>query len=167
MPKFEAGSFHQVPDNVHKIFQSVYELAIFNYLLQCSDSSCKSFPSYSTLSQGLMSRYQAILTVKQLVKRGYVSIEKREFKSNIFVINIEKVINDVNQAMSLTGQVTRPGNQQRLPLLVNVLDPNQTYSNHIKRIIQMRNNGNKKHQEYEKKDPDRFIKGKFGHMVKR
>ena len=57
--RYPAGKFFLVPNGIHRAVHSPYDLIVLLYLLQCSEPKGKSFPSYKTLSPGLMSRYRA------------------------------------------------------------------------------------------------------------
>lgn len=102
------GNYTKIPNDIHKIVKSVYELSILIYLLRCCDSHNKCFPSYDKITQGLMTRRHCMNLCKELTKRGYIRIKERKFKSNIFTINIERIVNDIHQCTTVTSEPKSP-----------------------------------------------------------
>lgn len=135
MNLYEAGKFYQLPKNIHKVLKNPFEFAVLTYLLQCADDNGSSFPSYKTLAQGMMSRYQAILSVKQLETAGFITIKKTPYHSNHFTVDISKLVNCIEQSTVLTSQPRRPPQSTVLTTLVNQVDPN---NNHLTKTIEQK-----------------------------
>jgi hypothetical protein len=130
------GHYFQVPNDIHRSIKSVYELCALMYLIRCSNGSGESFPSYQTISQGIMSRRQAIRAVKSLVHLGIVSILPTPFHANTFTLNMEKLLKlirsgdqqtPVTDCRHVSGDTqSSDGDHQSSPL-VTPSHPNKTH----------------------------------------
>lgn len=78
-----------------------------------------------------------------------ITIEKESYKSNIFVVNYDKLVNLIDQSCNNWSTTLTP--------MVNHVDPN----NNHRTIYSKKNNKYKNPKD----DPERFFKGKYGHMV--
>ena len=101
MFKLEAGTFYQVPKGLHKIVKRSSDLCVLTYLLKCKNGSNSCYPSYQTISQGLISRREAMRAVKRLKGIGIISVTKTPFKVNTFTINIELINKLTGDTLSL------------------------------------------------------------------
>ncbi len=125
--RYPAGKFFQIPNGVHRVVKSPYDLSVLLFLMQCADSNGKCFPSYATIAQGIMSRYQAMKSVKNLQVTGILSIKQTPYKPNTFVVNFDKLVNLIDQSTVLTSQPRRPHQSTTLTPPVNQVDPNHTH----------------------------------------
>jgi len=102
-------NYFKVPNGIFKIVKNTYNLSVLLYLLRCANGNGTAFPSYKNLAQGLMSRYKCMQVCKELQDSGYISIKNRFNTkrncddSNIFIINMEKILSDIEQANSGQG----------------------------------------------------------------
>lgn len=101
-------NYFKVPNGLHLILDNVYEYVAMSYLLRCRNEYNIAFPSYNAIAQGLMSRLQAIRSCKTLIEKGYIKIRKRKYKSNIFTIDLGKIVSDINQLRIETSNCEIP-----------------------------------------------------------
>lgn len=113
--------FTKVPDQIFKHGFKPFQIAVLVCLLQHGKAK-DSFPSYRTISaECRMSRYQAIRTVKSL--ESYITIVSRPYQVNTFHVELSRLVNDVDQSMTLTSQRGRLPQSMTLTTLVNDVDP--------------------------------------------
>jgi hypothetical protein len=124
--RYPAGNFFQVPNGIHRAVNSPYDLSVLIFLMQCADRNGKCFPSYATISQGIMSRYQAIKSVKNLHDKGIVNIERIPYKTNTFIVDFHKLVNLIDQSTTLTSQSHRLHRSTTLTTPINQVDSNNT-----------------------------------------
>lgn len=129
MAKYRNGRFFQLPKGIHRIVDDPYQLAILTFLLQCEKDG-QAFPSYQTMTQGLMSRWQAIESIKKLKDKGFLVKESNNFRSNIYHLNIPKLVSEAYQYATQTSKPHLPTSKPHLPPLVS-----HTYPNNNKRTI--------------------------------
>ena len=115
------GEFHIVPDNLQYVIKDIFEIVVFKYLLQFNNRKDNSaFPSYESMTQGVMSRPKAIDAVKGLITKGYISKENRYQTSNIYTIHFDKLVNDIHQSTEFTSKRGLLGrdrkHKQKLPI---------------------------------------------------
>jgi hypothetical protein len=134
--KLEAGTFYQLPKYLHRIVKSPYAFCVLTYLLQCKNGSNACFPSYQTITQGLMSRRQAIKSINELKKAGIISITKQPYKANAFTINVDLLIELTSEYSSLVNTLHQPTSEHSSPPseygslpLVNTVHPNKKQLN--------------------------------------
>jgi hypothetical protein len=140
-PHWEDGKFYCVPRGLEFVLGNLFEFVVLSRLLdRADDHTGKSFPSYRDLSMGMMSRYQAILVIKSLKSRGIISIQHNSYKANTYTLHYDvlkkliktsqphRLVNDIDQSTTLTGQPRRSISQPTRLQLVNGVDPND---NHI------------------------------------
>ena len=136
MAKLEAGSFYQLPKHLHRVVKSPFALCVLAYLLQCRNGDNSCYPSYQTITQGLMSRRQAIKSVNELAEAGFISITKTPYKANTFTVNVEFIMQLTSEYSSLVNTVHQPTSEHSSPPseysslpLVNVVHPNNNQLN--------------------------------------
>ena len=152
--QFRPGEFYQVPKGLHRIVKYPTDLCVLTYLLQCRNGNNACFPSYQTISQGLISRRQSMISIRRLKGAGFISITGAPYKTNTLTINIELITKLTSEMNSLP--------------LVKPLHPNNTKLNNTKEQEDIDNVLiKKKRQGRPAEDPDKYIQGKYGHMVQR
>lgn len=124
--RYPAGKFFQVPNGIHKVVSSPYDLAALLFLMQCADGNGTSFPSYATIAQGIMSRCQAMISVSRLNKSGIISIQERPNASNVFTVNFDRLVNLIDQSTVSTSRPRRALQSTKTTIPVNQVDPNHT-----------------------------------------
>jgi hypothetical protein len=167
-PQFRPGEFYQIPNGLHQIVEFPTDLCVLTYLLQCRNGSNTCFPSYQKICQGLFSRRQAIRSVKRLKKADIISTVGTPFKANTFAINMELIIKLTSEANSLVKPI-HPTSEITSPPLVKSFHPNHTQLNHTHKPQEDIDNHllKKKQRGSPAEDPDKYTKGKYGHMVGR
>ena len=126
------GDYFQIPNAIFNRCQNPYEIAVLSYLLRCRNSNTNNcFPSYKTIADNChISRYQAILTIKNLKQLKLITVEAIPFKANNYTLTLTSqphtLVNHIDQSTTYTSQPHTPTSQShRLPL-VNDVDPNKT-----------------------------------------
>lgn len=85
-----------LPNDIHKIVKTPYQFIALTYLMRCTNNKELAYPTHNTITQGLMSTRKCCTALDELQDMGYITITVRNNTSNIYTVNIEKILNTVN-----------------------------------------------------------------------
>jgi hypothetical protein len=111
------GHYYRVPNNIHSVVSSVYELSILLLLLQHTDDNGYCFPGQDTLAQRIMSTKQVKRATDTLKKKGFISVTRKWIRGGginlYYTVNLSAIENSIaqrtdslmdSQSNGLTGQ---------------------------------------------------------------
>ncbi len=95
-------NFYLNPNYIQYITDTAYEYCILSFLIQLSNNTDdKPSPDIPTLQMGFMARQTTVDSLDGLRVKQYISWKRRYNKSNVYTINFDKIINDIQNKFEL------------------------------------------------------------------